>query len=208
MTIERVDVGPWTLAVERPESAEPLIDEDAFARDEFLPYWAELWPSAIALARHVATRDLRGRRALELGCGLGLTAIAAARAGARVLATDWADDALVFTQLNAARNATSVETALLVWGRLDALEELGSFDLVLAADVLYEARHADPLLSVLDRALAPGGEALVADPGRQHAAAFLEAAHDARWHVATTADATLPRGGVHRLWRDRHESGT
>jgi len=80
------------LLVLAPRDGEALLSEEAFAKDEFLPYWAELWPSAMALARVVARRPLTGRRVIELGCGLGLPALAAAAAGGRVLATDWAAD--------------------------------------------------------------------------------------------------------------------
>ena len=59
-----------------------------------MPYWAELWPSGLALADYVATLDLAGRRVLELGCGLALPSFAAALGGADVLATDWAPEAL------------------------------------------------------------------------------------------------------------------
>ena len=64
-----------------PRDGEALLSEEAFEQEEFLPYWAELWPSALALARVVARRPLTGRRTIELGCGLGLPAIAAAAAG-------------------------------------------------------------------------------------------------------------------------------
>ena len=60
------------LRLLRPRDAEALLDEEAFEREEFLPYWAELWPSSLALARAIAGRALRGARTLELGCGLGL----------------------------------------------------------------------------------------------------------------------------------------
>src|SRR5919199_3627461 len=78
----------------RPRDSEALLDEAAFEREEFLPYWAELWPSALALARAVAARSIGGRRVVELGCGLGLPSIAAALQGARVLATDWSTAAV------------------------------------------------------------------------------------------------------------------
>ncbi len=74
------------LTVRRPRDSEALIDESAFAQDEFLPYWAELWPSGLALARRLAGRALRGARVVELGCGLGLPSLVAARAQGRVLA--------------------------------------------------------------------------------------------------------------------------
>src|SRR3954451_8642651 len=78
----------------RPRDSESLLDEHAFDAEEYLPYWAEMWPSSIALARTVAARGLGGRRVVELGCGLGLPSIVAALGGARVLATDWSADAV------------------------------------------------------------------------------------------------------------------
>jgi predicted nicotinamide N-methyase len=78
---ELVPVPGPTIRITRPRDSEELLDEEAFASDELLPYWAELWPSCLALAREVAALDLSGRRVLEVGCGLGLPAIAAALAG-------------------------------------------------------------------------------------------------------------------------------
>ncbi|HLW94678.1 MAG TPA: hypothetical protein VKS25_04810, partial [Solirubrobacteraceae bacterium] len=92
----------------RPPSADDLIDEQAFDEDEFMPYWAELWPSGVALARVVSELDLTGMRALELGAGLGLPALAAAVRGADVLATDWADEAVALLRENAARNGIAL----------------------------------------------------------------------------------------------------
>src|SRR4051812_115944 len=74
------------LRVLRPRDSDELLDEEAFEDEEFLPYWAELWPSGVALARAVSPRALRGARTLELGCGLGLPSIAAALAGGGGLA--------------------------------------------------------------------------------------------------------------------------
>ena len=85
------------LRLLRPRDAEALLDEHAFEHEEFLPYWAELWPSSLALANALSRRALRGARTLELGCGLGLPSIAAAIAGGRVLATDWSSAAVEMT---------------------------------------------------------------------------------------------------------------
>ena len=168
------------LSVLRPRDSEALLDEHAFERDEFMPYWAELWPSGVALARAVATRSLKGARVVELGCGLGLPSIAAALAGGRVLATDWAVDSVAATAANAVRNGAQVETLRVDWREPEPLLERAPFDLVLAADVLYEERNVDPLLALLPR-LAP--EAWIADPGRATAARFWAAA-EAGWSVA------------------------
>src|SRR5215211_4367097 len=130
------------LLVLAPRDGEALLSEEAFARDEFLPYWAELWPSAVALARIVARRPLTGRRVLELGCGLGLPALAAAAAGGRVLATDWARESVAMTARNAEHNGFAIDAAVFRWDADPA--PLGPpWPLVLASDVLYEARNGD-----------------------------------------------------------------
>jgi predicted nicotinamide N-methyase len=185
------------LGILAPRDSEALLTEEAFSQEEFLPYWAELWPSAVALARVVARRPLTGRRVLELGCGLGLPAIAAAAAGGRVLATDWAPDAVAITVRNAERNGLELAAALYRWDADPAA--LGApWPLVLASDVLYEARNVEPLLALLPRVCAPRGEVWLADPGRAPAGRFLERAA-ATWRL----DA-IPHDGpghvtVHRL---------
>jgi predicted nicotinamide N-methyase len=185
------------LRLLRPRDAEALLDEHAFQHEEYLPYWAELWPSSLALARKVSARALRGARTLELGCGLGLPSIAAALAGGRVLATDWSPDAIAMTAGNAERNDAQVETLVCSWTQPEPLVERGPWDLVLASDVLYEDRNVDVLLALLPRL---GREVWLADPGRPPLQRFLAAAAD-DWEVVKRAAAELPQGAVHRLRR-------
>jgi predicted nicotinamide N-methyase len=169
---EEVELGPGLrLEILRPPSADELIDEAAFDEEEFLPYWAELWPSGLALARHVATLELHGRRVLELGCGLGLPALAAALRGADVLATDWADDAIELLRRNAERNDVPLRVSRVRWSEPDALLRAAPWDLVLGADLLYEARNAEQLAGLLPRL---GGQMLLAEPGRPYAKDFLD----------------------------------
>ena len=168
---ETVDVGGLSLSILRPLQADALLSEEAFEHEEFLPYWAELWPSGLALARVVRRRDLAGLRVLELGCGLGLPSIVAALGGARVLATDWSPEALEVAAANAGRNAADVETALVSWTGAEALIRAAPWDLVLGADLLYERRNVDQLLELLPRL---GGEILIAEPGRPPAARFFQ----------------------------------
>lgn len=196
---ERVELGSMALSLVRPLNVEALLDEDAFAEDEFLPYWAELWPSGLALARHVGGLDLTDRTVLELGCGLGLPSLAAARRGAEVTATDWAEDALALLRRNAARNGVSLRVVPLRWDTPAALSG-ATFDLVLAADVLYEERNTGPLLELLDATVTPTGEAIVADPGRRHAAGFLDEAARS-WQVETRAETSLRNGALYVLRR-------
>ncbi|HEX6021059.1 MAG TPA: methyltransferase domain-containing protein [Solirubrobacter sp.] len=192
---EVVGIGGRELSILRPRDVEALLDEEAFEQDEFLPYWAELWPSALALARAVGVRALHGARTLELGCGLGLPSLAAAAAGGRVLATDWAIDAIELIERNAARNRLTVETLCVSWTAPEPLLERAPWDLVLASDVLYEERNGDALLPLLPRL---GGEIWLADPGRPAAAPFLERIA-ALFEIETRSAAEIPQGGVYRL---------
>ena len=148
------------------------LDPITFAEDERLPYWAELWPAAVAMAQYTAQRlPLAGRRVLELGCGLGLVGIVAALHGARVLCTDYEAAALDFARHNARRNAcTHMRFQLMDWRR-PALRR--RYDYILASDVIYEARNFGPLVAILRRYLARGGIALFSEPGRVNAVPFF-----------------------------------
>jgi predicted nicotinamide N-methyase len=183
------------LRLLRPRDSEALLDEEAFEREEFLPYWAELWPSSLALARAIAGRALRGARTLELGCGLGLPSIAAALAGGRVLATDWSAEAVEITAANAERNGAELDTLVCSWTEPDPLLGQAPWDLVLASDVLYERRNADLLLDLLPRLTR---DVWLADPGRPPAARFLEAAAQT-WEITSMRAPVLVNGAVHRL---------
>jgi predicted nicotinamide N-methyase len=167
-----IDGGDVTL--ETPRSADELINEIDFERDERLPYWADVWPSSIALAGVVSALAGDGKRALELGCGLGLVTIAALRSGFDVLATDYYEDALLFARRNGL-SATGREprTQHVDWRALPA--DLGRFDLVLASDVLYEREYATLVADAIVASLATGGVALVADPGRVALLSFVTA---------------------------------
>jgi predicted nicotinamide N-methyase len=192
---EVVPLNGRDLRLLRPRDADALLDEHAFEHEEYLPYWAELWPSATALARTIAGRALRGARTLELGCGLGLPSIAAALAGARVLATDWSSEAVAMTAANAERNGAELETLVCSWTQPGPLLERAPWELILGSDLLYEARNADALLDLLPRL---GREVWLADPGRVPAARFLEAAQ-AHWSITPRRVPELPNGAVYRL---------
>jgi predicted nicotinamide N-methyase len=168
LSSERRVVGGVELDLLRPASPEALIDEEAFGEDEFLPYWAELWPASLALAEALPQR-LAGVRVVELGCGLGVPSLVAAARGAEVTAADWAEDALGLLQENARRNGLTVRVELRDWRE----PWPARFELALAADVLYERRNVEPVLERLHE-LAP--EALVGLAGRPYEDVFLRAA--------------------------------
>jgi predicted nicotinamide N-methyase len=186
------------IALTRPRDADALLSEEQFEHEEFLPYWAELWSSGVALAHDVSRRALRGAPVLELGCGLGLPSIAAALAGGRVLATDWSPDAIRATQENARRNGVEVETAVVTWGAPEPILERAPWRWVLASDVLYEQRNVDLLLQLLPRLVDRSGEVLIADPSRRPAERFLERAEE-RWELRSSVSPRAARAQIHHL---------
>jgi predicted nicotinamide N-methyase len=198
---ERIALPGAEVELMRPPDAEALISEESFEHEEFLPYWAELWSSAVALAHDVSLRSLRGKPTLELGCGLGLPSIAASLAGGRVLATDWSPDAVRATAANAERNGVELETLECSWAEPDAIVERAPWPLVLASDVLYERRNVEQLLDLLPRLVDETGLVLLADPGRVPAEHFLAAAPERGWTVRSIASPRAPSVLIHRLRR-------
>ena len=182
------------LCLLRPRDTEALLNEEAFEHDEFMPYWAELWPSALALARVVAARALHGARTLELGLRPRPAEPRRGAAGGRVLATDWAPDAIAMTRATPQRNGLAVEALRCSWTEPDALLERAPWDLVLASDVLYEPRNGEALLPLLPRLVDARGEIWLADPGRPAADPFLDAAAETFTIDTRRRTAEIPQG--------------
>lgn len=168
------------LTLLQPRESAELPDAGGVHWAPAVPYWSVLWRSGVALARELETLDLAGKRVAELGCGMAVPSIAAARAGADALATDWDWEALGLARRNARANGIELETMYVDWRRPDELVGRGPFDLVVGADLLYEREGVELLLALLPR-LAP--EAWIADPGRDASARFFEAAKLRRWPV-------------------------
>jgi predicted nicotinamide N-methyase len=165
-----------TLRIRRPKEPGVLLDleevHEHYTKDEYMPYWATLWPVSLHLARFLLLRGAQGAKtALELGCGLGIAGCAALRLGLDVTFTDYDESALEWTLANAALNAPP--GASYRAKPLDFRAPLDQrFDLLLAADMIYEARNVGPLVAAFARMLAPGGTALVADQNRPYADEF------------------------------------
>jgi predicted nicotinamide N-methyase len=179
----------------QPEESAELPDDGPVEWAPIAPYWSVLWRSGVELARELDDVELEGLHVVELGCGLAVPGIAAARAGADVLATDSDAEALELVAQNAGTNDVCVETAVVDWAQPDNLVSRAPFDLVLAADVLYERASVALLLSLLPRL---GPEVWLADPGRPAADAFLEEARR-RWRVETRVRDVVQ---IHRLQLD------
>ena len=139
-----------------------------------LPYWTYLWPSAIGLARYLDLSDgLEGQHILEIGCGFGLAGIVACQQGSTVLFTDYELDTLTFARYNALQNGC-VDRASFVQMDWNSPCLKGKFSRILASDVIYEDTHWNPILALLQKHLAPGGEAIFTEPNRTSVSGFLE----------------------------------
>jgi predicted nicotinamide N-methyase len=203
--VERFAHGTFAVDVLLPRAADELIDEAEFEADERLPYWADLWPSARGLTRHLLDRPPPERRIVELGSGVALPSLALRSLGADPLATDYYADALAFAGANAARNGLApLRTAMLDWRHPPPGER---WDLVVAADVLYELRNAEALSALLPRILAEGGRALLADPGRVYFGEFRDLMEEMDWAVdeidvrKETSDPVTGAMSTVRIWR-------
>jgi len=136
-------------------------------QDAALPYWAFAWAGGLAIGRYLREHPeaVAGRRVFDLASGSGLCAIAAMRAGARVVTgADIDAFAASAIELNARANGRRVTVV-----RRDVLDdEPPETNVILAGDCWYEARLAERVLPWLQRAAARGIEVIVGDPGRRY----------------------------------------
>ena len=165
-----------------------------------LPYWAELWDSALAIAELMLSGAGGGSamRVLDLGCGMGLTGTAAALAGHHVLFADLEPPALLFATLNSLQNHDRVRTRQLDW-RVDALHE--EFDLIIGADILYERSQWEYLEPFWRKHIAPGGSILLGEPGRQSGDLFVPWIQQRGWELEVTSHPVATRAAPIRLLR-------
>lgn len=180
------------LEVLHPASIDRLLDHVTHDPEFNLPYWAEIWPSGIALASAILMDPIviRGKPVIELGSGLGITAAAAIMAGADLLATDYSPHSLQLTELTCLlAGQQPPATRQINWRDPDAdvLQPSGErWPVVIAADVLYEARDIEPILALLDRIVTPNGLVWLAEPGRTHARTAVDALRFRGWQVTST----------------------
>lgn len=189
LKIETEIIGPprseLGLRIERLANLNETIDElfaelerkgDPSLLEALCPYFGVVWPSARGLSEHLAQlgrAELEGKRLLEVGCGLALPSLIAARLGARVVATDFHPDIPRFLERNIELNsAEGIEFVSWDWQKTES--PLGSFDWVVGSDILYERQHPAPVARMLARHVSAGGRIVLADPGRPYLQAFAD----------------------------------
>lgn len=160
--------------------------------DERLPYWTELWPSSVGLAQflHEHAEEIAARDCLDLGCGLGLTALVAQHAGANVFAVDYEFQALLHCRANSMLNGIKSPMWCLMDWRRPAVRP-SAFWRIWGGDILYEERSMRPVLSFFDLALSEGGKAWIAEPGRTIFRKFLDLLSENAWNAFPVASTSL-----------------
>jgi predicted nicotinamide N-methyase len=171
---ERVLVEDREFILERPDNYDHLLDHptvrSAFAADEYMPYWADLWPAARMLAKallreqFVIGEGAERLHALEVGCGLGLPGLVALSMGMRVTFSDYDATAMHFAAENARRHGYHDFDLLHMDWRFPPTDR--KYKLILAADLIYEMRNIDPLVNLVEVLLHPEGECLLTDQDR------------------------------------------
>ncbi len=173
---ETVLIEDRAFLLDHPESDRlmnvPAVHE-AFARDEYMPYWADIWPASRMLAKAILHEPWPpGTEVLEIGCGLGLSGIVALSMGHKVIFSDYDACALRFAAENAKLNGFSDFRTLQIDWRYPP-DDL-RVPVILAADLVYEMRILAPLLAFIKKVLLPGGQCLLTDVDRVPSKAFNE----------------------------------
>jgi predicted nicotinamide N-methyase len=196
----------------QPADPDRLLDDaqvlDWNRADDYMPYWAYLWPGAFLLAEALAREPgwPPETHALEIGSGLGLAGLVALARGLSVSFTDYDTAPLEFAARNAALNGHAADrftTRRLDWREPPAEQ----YPLILGADVLYERRLLPLVANLLARMLAPAGVALVAGPYRVATEGLLDELQ--RHGLAATTETLTSRdelgrpveGLLHRIVR-------
>lgn len=144
--------------------------------DRHIPYWATLWPAALALAETVSGQIWpEHQNVIELGCGLGLVGMAAGQAGANIILSDNEPDALRLAELNWIVNFSEApQITVLDWYQPARSSRQARYDVIIASDVAYDRALFHPLINTFNTLLEKSGTILLSEPQRSIAADFFK----------------------------------
>lgn len=150
-------------------------DQDNSLAEEYCPYFGVLWEAGVGLAQFLSRQECQGKKVLEIGCGLALPSFVVTQKGAQVIATDFHADVPLFLELNQKQNHLTFPYRVMNWrNEIERTKnDLGLFDLVIGSDILYESQHPLQVAQALIAFLNPGGQIILADPGRAYIQKFI-----------------------------------
>jgi predicted nicotinamide N-methyase len=174
------------------------------AEDLHLPYWAELWDSALGVGQFIVKlrRDEPAEplAVLDLGCGMGLAGAVAAAVEMDVMLADLEPRALLFASLNTVPFRERARVARIDWRR-DRLGE--DFDLIIGADVLYDRTQWEFLDRFWQQHLRVAGQVLLGEPGRQTGEIFVKWIRSRGWLLDEFTEPVTTRPTPIRILRLR-----
>jgi len=172
-----------------------------------MPYWAELWDSALALGQVIARSFDGFGTVLDLGCGMGLAGAAAAARGGNVVLADLETPALLLARLNTLAWHDRVHVRRVNWQK-DNLHR--RFDLILGADILYERAQWPFLEKFWQMHLSTGGQIMLAEPCRSGCDEFQKWISACGWNVSFALEPVSTSVGQTRIFQlsRRNEAGT
>ncbi|MGZ3789133.1 MAG: class I SAM-dependent methyltransferase [Bacteriovorax sp.] len=168
-------------------------DQDNSLAEEYCPYFGVLWEAGIGLSQHILKMEVKGKRVLEIGCGLALPSFLVTRMGGDIIATDFHADVPLFLEFNQKANNTQFPYRVMNWrNEIERTKtDLGLFDLVLGSDILYESQHPMQVAKALIAFLKPGGKIILADPGRAYVQKFITAMNELGYKERFTTQTVL-----------------
>jgi predicted nicotinamide N-methyase len=166
---------------------------------EDCPYFGQIWAASRSLATEVSRLDLKGKTSLEVGCGLALPSIIAAKKGAICAAIDIHPDVFAFIEATLEKNALpgAINFRRENWTQFTADEK---FDLILGSDILYENQHPSNIAEFLIRNLRPNGVAIIIDPCRWHHQEFAKTLQNNGFQVDAQYSTVAENSGVVRMY--------
>lgn len=174
-TLQEIKEG-FSLYVPDPEQIKQVY-EQLRANDAAtpFPFWAKIWPSAIALTDFLQQQPhwIQDKQVLELGAGIGLPSLRMAKQAAGMRISDHAPEAVELLQKNIQYlGLANTKAVCLDWN--DLPEEIGA-DTLLLSDINYAPEQFTPLLALIRRMLAQGTTIMLATPQRITITPFAEA---------------------------------
>lgn len=153
--------------IQRGEQHKDVIDEN-------IPYWAELWPASVGISHYIVENSFsfEGKSVLEIGCGLGLAGICANYVSAKVLMTDYLEEAIEMACENWELNFDDAPNVIQFdWRKPDLKQQ---FDIIIGSDILYDQSNFPFLLKLFSEIIQEDGMLILSDPKRSHARNFIK----------------------------------
>lgn len=176
----KIDLGNKEISFYLAGNAEEILMKDIEAEET--PLWVELWPAAIGLARWLWDGpELKGKKVLELGCGLGLSGLVAGLKSGEVTQTDYIKEALEIAKDSAVLNGLNNITQAIADWRDFQIEE--RFDLIIGSDIIYHPNLHHYLMNIFENNLQLQGSIIVSDPGRKDGQNFVNKLQQKGWKV-------------------------